>query len=297
MNRESVSAVPTPKKKLTVDGVTLAYEDMGDGRPVVFVHGFPTSTYSWRHLVGPLSGGYRVVTFDLMGYGESDKPLDEAYTIPRHAELIQAAMSQLGIESPVMVGHSMGGAICLTIARELRNKIAGMILVNPACYPQRIPWFFHALRIPIIPKLVLRRIPAWLAFYIVRGTAYHKQSKTCVEDIRPYVLSLQSEGAPEAFIATAKDIIPENIDELIASYRSLEFPVQVFWGKQDKVIPSKLGRRLAAEIPDCDFQEFDPCGHAPQDERPVEMLQMMKEFLGRVLGGAGKEIVVSGVLR
>lgn len=270
------------KRTLTVDGVTLAYEDRGEGRAVVFVHGFPTSTYSWSRVAGPLSECCRTVSFDMMGFGDSDKPLGESYGIPRQAELIWGSIERLGLERPVLVGHSMGGGVCLRMLRDRgadQGRVGGLVLADPSCYPQRLPWFFQALRVPLLPSLVLRRIPPWMAFHMVRGTAYHPRSGMKLEDMTGYILNVHKPGAAEAFVATAKEIVPPDIDEMVAFYPKISVPTLVIWGKQDGVIPLRFGERLAREISNARLHVVDECRHTPQEEHPEETLGAIRRFL------------------
>ena len=272
----------TNKKKLTVDGITLAYEDYGEGAPVVFIHGFPTSTYSWSRVARPLSAYYRTVSFDLMGFGDSDKPLGESYSIERQAELISGAIRELQLVRPILVGHSMGGGMCLTIAsKNIGNPdaIAGLALADPACYPQKLPWFFQALKVPIVPAMLLRRIPPRLAYLMVRGTAYHPKSKMKLEDMLGYILNVQKEGAAEAFVATALEIVPKDMDALVSSYPKISIPTLLIWGKQDGVIPLKHGHRLAAEIGTNHFHIIENCRHTPQEEHPEQVSRILKQFV------------------
>ena len=105
------------KKYLTVDGVKLAYEEYGHGKPVLFLHGFGASSFSWRFVAQTLSKqlNRRCICLDLMGFGASEKPLDESYTLTRQANLVSGFISKMEIESLSLVGHSYGGGVCLTL--------------------------------------------------------------------------------------------------------------------------------------------------------------------------------------
>ncbi|MHB1000293.1 MAG: alpha/beta fold hydrolase [Armatimonadota bacterium] len=280
-----IQTLDAAKRQINVDGVNLAYEDYGYGNPVVFIHGFPTSTYSWSRVAKPLSNGYRCISFDMMGFGDSDKPLNESYTITRQADLIIEAISQLGLKQPVLVGHSMGGGVCLDIARRLgagESGVAGLFLADPACYMQQLPWFFLALKIPLLPQMVLRRIPPILAFWMVRDTAYHRKSGMKLSDILEYVLNVRKPGAAEAFVSTARDITSGGMEEVIASYPSLSMPIQIIWGRQDKVIPPKFGKKLCREAQNADLHIVENCRHTPQEEHPEETYRLLESFLKKI---------------
>jgi pimeloyl-ACP methyl ester carboxylesterase len=100
-----------------------------------------------------------------------------------------------------------------------------------------------------------------------------------LKDMIGYILNVRKPGAAEAFIATAKGIIPRDIDKMVAFYKTIRVPTLVIWGKQDGVIPVRFGERLTQEIPNSLLHVVDYCRHTPQEEHPEETLQAIREFL------------------
>ena len=108
----------TPVRTATINGVSLKYIDTGSGDPAtVFVHGWTCSRSDWRHQIEEFAGSHRVVALDQRGHGESDKP-DQDYTVDGFADDLAALIGKLGLERPVIVGHSMGGVIANSLARR-----------------------------------------------------------------------------------------------------------------------------------------------------------------------------------
>ena len=276
-----MSENPHTKKQITVDGVTLAYEEHGEGIPVVFIHGLAATSFSWRPVAQMLSDRCRSICFDLMGFGDSDKPSKENYTYWRQAELILKAIDQLGLARPVLIGHSMGGGVCLAIisilGAEHKDKIARLVLVDTVCYPQRIPSFIRLLRIPILPELILKLFPErWGIEYSARTICNGPMKRESIEE---YTRSLQTEGAHAALIATGRNIIPEDIESFIAMYSEIAIPTQIIWGEHDRIIPLDLGRRLAYQIRSSEFCIVENTGHCPQEERPEEVARLIRKGL------------------
>ncbi|MEN6372565.1 MAG: alpha/beta hydrolase [Armatimonadota bacterium] len=270
------------KKRITVDGITLAYEDYGQGKPVVFVHGVAATSFAWNSVAGMLSDTCRAVCFDLMGFGDSDKPRKEPYTYKRQAELLLGAINQLGLERPVLVGHSLGGGVCLAILQEMGNAhqkaVSGLVLVDSVCYPQKIPAFIRFLKVPVLPALVMKVFPErWGMKYSARSICKRGMKS---ENVETYTRALKSKGAHSSLIATAKNIIPSNVDGFVSSYSAISVPARIIWGRYDKVIPLELGRRLAQEIETADFHIIEESGHCPQEERPDEVARLIRGFLG-----------------
>lgn len=270
------------ESQVEVDGIVLAYEECGAGDPVVFLHGFAACSYSWRRVSEALSDGFRCISFDLMGSGRSDKPTQESYTLNRHSELILGAVCELGLSGVTLAGHSLGGGVCLAALRALgqgQQLIKRLILVDSVCYMQPIPWYLSAMRLPLLPRLAMKVVPERLGYRLVGRRFYHPNNGMPRETIEEYARHLASRGGHEALIATAKEIIPRDIDDLHASYKQISLPTQIVWGADDQVIPPELGRRLAGDIPNASLETIETCGHCPQEERPEEVVTMVRRFL------------------
>jgi pimeloyl-ACP methyl ester carboxylesterase len=120
---------------LVRDGVVLAYDDAGAGYPpLVFVHGAACNRRFWYQQVPRFSSAHRVVAVDLRGHGESDAPL-ERYTVRLFAEDLTSTSTQLGIESPVVIGHSLGGLVALDFASAYPDRVAAAVLIDSPLLP------------------------------------------------------------------------------------------------------------------------------------------------------------------
>jgi len=122
------------------DGVSLSYEDAGDELPpLVLVHGWGCNHTFMAPQFNHFRGDHRVVTVDLRGHGRSDKPR-QSYSIPAFADDLAWLCRQRGIERPIVVGHSMGGAIALEWAAEEPERLAGIVLLDTAVLPAPDVW-------------------------------------------------------------------------------------------------------------------------------------------------------------
>jgi len=281
----SLEKQPSARPGLTVDGVSLAYDDYGSGPPVVCVHGFPASSYSWKRVATALSESSRVVCIDMMGFGDSEKPAGESYSIHRQSELILGAIEQLGLQGIVLVGHSLGGGVCLDIMRRLGERhdlVRGLALVDPVCYPMRLPWFMLALMVPVVPRLIMKLIPEQWGFALLQNAMYHPINGMSREAMDEYARCLGSPGGHAAIVRIAKEIVPPDIDEMVSSYSRISVPTQIIWGRQDRVLPLALGHRLEGDIPTAWLHEVDTCGHCPQEERPDEVIEVLGRFVDSV---------------
>ena len=162
-----ISAEEHPKKKITVLGKTMAYVEMGEGDPIVFQHGNPTSSYLWRNIMPHLAGQGRCIALDLIGMGDSDK-LDDSgpdrYTLLEHREYFDAALEQLGVGNNVtFVIHDWGSALGFDWARRHPGSVRGIAymeaIVQPVAtwdnWPEAARRVFQGFRSPAGEDMVL----------------------------------------------------------------------------------------------------------------------------------------------
>ncbi|WP_244497941.1 alpha/beta fold hydrolase [Mesorhizobium sp. Root695] len=124
--------VPPVGKFLEIDGNRIHYVDQGEGRPIVFVHGLGAQLHHFRHtLFGRFGPGYRLIALDRPGAGYSARASGATGSLPEQAEIVRRFIEALGLERPLVVGHSLGGAIALTFAVEHPDVICGIALLSP----------------------------------------------------------------------------------------------------------------------------------------------------------------------
>ncbi|HYW73304.1 MAG TPA: alpha/beta hydrolase, partial [Pyrinomonadaceae bacterium] len=119
---------------IEIDGANLHFVMKGQGRPLVLIHGNPGSCQDWSRLYSPISSRYRAIAFDRPGHGHSDRPNHRPITVEVQAEMLHAALKQLGVERPIVVGHSWGGSLALVYALNFAENLSGLVLLAPAAY-------------------------------------------------------------------------------------------------------------------------------------------------------------------
>lgn len=270
---------------VVVDGVTMAYEDRGAGRPVVFVHGLGASSRSWWRVAHLLANSYRTISLDLMGSGRSQKPGNQPYTLQRQATLLKGFLSELKLDRFALVGHSYGGGVCLSLlSREHQFTIRGLALIASICYPQRFPLWVQLLRTPLLGELMLYAAPATALVRWVLQHSYYRPVMIDRELVTAYAEAVASPGGRHALLETARRIIPKDMDRLIASYPRISCPTFVLWGDHDPLVPVQLGRKLSAQIPGAASRMvvLKDCGHIPQEEMPERTAELIGDFLLRL---------------
>ena len=268
-----------PEDRFVQVGAQLVHiESAGQGPPVLLLHGFGASTFSWRHVLPGLAESFRVIAVDLNGFGYTQRPKDpEAYTRQGQAALVLGVMDALGIERAHLVGHSYGGALTLWIASRHPGRVRSIVLVDSAApsFPEDrrsgaaafrpLAFLFlrgYALRPSVVRKSLERSI--------------YDDSLVTPEMVRGYTERLRVEGLADAYQGlTAPRPGPAERVEL----ETIDVPALVVWGTEDTLIPIEGGRRAAERLPRAAFVTMEKVGHIPMEERPGELLEIMVPFL------------------
>jgi len=264
-------------------GFSINYEDQGQGQPLILLHGFGASTYTWRHLLPYFSKAYRVIAIDLKGFGLSDKPLDNNYSIQDQSEIIYEFIKVHNLDNIILTGSSMGGAVSiLTYLMECdhgTHHISKLVLIDAAGYKQRFPDFIAILRIPIINVLSISLTSSHFRSRKVLMEAFFDHAKITEDIIITYAAYLSLPGASRALIRTAQQILPPNLDDISERYKNIKIPVLIIWGENDKIIPLQVGRKFAVNIPNSKLVIVPNCGHIPQEECPSQTIEAMELFM------------------
>lgn len=263
--------------------VNLAVQETGQGRPVLLLHGLGTSSYTWRYIAPKLAERHRVIAIDLRGFGASEKPFDERYSILDQAEIIEAFIRQENLRQATVVGHSFGGGITLALAMKLEKeepgRIDSIILIDSIAYRQPIPVFLRFLQAPVVSEIGMTLIPPEVQAEQALRVAYHDREKVTDQAVYEYASPLYSPAAKHALRQTVEKIMPPDIDAFTARYKTLRLPALLIWCDNDRVVPVNFGKRLNEDLPNAELNVLSRCGHLPQEERPEATFAVMQDFL------------------
>ena len=158
--RQVEKAVPPLGRFIEIDGARIHYLDEGSGPPILFIHGLAGQMRNFTHsLLEPLKSDYRIVMLDRPGSGYSTRPPEASAAIGAQAATISRFAKALGLERPLVVGHSLGGAIALALALNHPEQVSGLALIAPVTRrPEHVPAVFKGLA---IGSPLVRRLVAW----------------------------------------------------------------------------------------------------------------------------------------
>lgn len=274
---------------IDVDGLTTHVKTAGQGDlPLVLMHGFGASTYTWREVWQPLAQTHPVVAFDRPAFGLTERPMPgdwtgrSPYSAEAQADQTVALMDRLGIDQAVLVGNSAGGTIATLTALEHPDRVRALILVDPAIYagggtPGFLRPLFQTPQMRHLGPLITRRIQEW--GYEFGRSAWHDPSKFTDEIWAGYQKPLQAENWDRALFELTRASEPLGLDSRLGE---LAMPVLVITGDDDRIVPTEQSIRLAGEIPGAELVVLPQCGHVPHEECPEAFLEAAARFLGRL---------------
>ena len=264
--------------------VNLYYQEQGKGPPVLLLHGFGASTFTWRHVIPELAQTHRVIAVDLKGFGQSDKPFDERYSVLDQAELLAQLIEDKDLRDLTIVGHSFGGGVALRLALDANDRLGGrlvrLVLLDSIAYPQQIPVFFRLLDMPLVSQVGVRMVPPSVQTRVALQIAYHDDSKIDPEQVEIYAAPLKTAAGKHAIVQSARQIVPEDIDTLPERYKTITLPTLILWCDHDRIVPLDVGLKLRRTLPNSTLRLVEGCGHMPQEEQPETTLTLLKSFIG-----------------
>jgi len=274
------------QKTFDYQGLKINYYEAGRGTPLILLHGFGACAYTWRLLGPKLAAEHRVFTLDLKGHGFSDKLQDGKYAVSDQADLVAAFIRDRKLNDVVLVGNSMGGAVALMTYFQMRGEppapIKGLILIDSAGYPQKMPWFIRLARLPWLSALGSKLLSPRFVTGMVLRKCYYNRDKITDEMIDTYAFYGSLPGAAEAVRQTAVQIVPANMEAMISQYKTVRVPTLIIWGQEDRVVPLSVGRNFKRDIPGSELVILPRCGHIPQEEEPLETRRLIGGFLKKL---------------
>ncbi|MFW2391502.1 MAG: alpha/beta fold hydrolase, partial [Methyloceanibacter sp.] len=208
--------------------VKLFVEEKGEGSPLLLIHGFGASTFTWREIAPALARQHRVIAVDLKGFGQSDKPFDERYSVFDQAELLKQLIIDKDLRDLTLIGHSFGGGVALVLALDedpqLKGRIKKLVLLDTIAYPQDIPVAFKMLDMPVVSHVGVRMLPPAVQARLALRIAYLDNSKIDDDEVEMYAAPLRTAAGKHAIIHSARQIMPEDLEEISKRYASIELP-------------------------------------------------------------------------
>ncbi len=272
---------PFQSRYLALKMGRMHYVDVGQGRPIVMVHGTPTWSFLYRHLIQGLSAHYRCIAVDHLGFGLSDKPAEWSYLPKDHAQNLKQLIDSLGLKDMVLVLHDFGGPIGLAYALEYPENVQQLILANT--------WMWSLQGDPEI-----ERGSKWLGgalgrFLYERGNfavrvmmQHFSGSKLSPTALRHYLAALPTPTDRQAAWILARELIgsSEWFAQLMRqNERIKDIPTLILWGRRDRALAKKILQNWSLLMSRAHIHSFPDAGHFVFEDQGAALCPLIEAFL------------------
>ncbi|AYY13034.1 alpha/beta hydrolase [Actinobacteria bacterium YIM 96077] len=269
-------------REAIVDGVRLAYRDRGSGEPVVFLHGTPSHSFIWREVVPEIErAGYRVVLFDLLGYGRSERPLTRDTSVRGQVDVLQALLQHLGIDRFSLVAHDIGGAIAQLLATAAPERVHRLMLIDTVSYDSWPSDTWQAIirdHLQNYAAMPAREFEAMLTRQLRMTVA--NPDRMSGQVLEAYLAPHRSAlGRASFFEHQVRHYDSSPTQQVVPALTRLTMPVRLLWGAQDTWQPLTYAKRLAADIPGSELVVIDNGGHFLMEDQPKRVRSEILGFL------------------
>ncbi len=287
---------PFTSRYLQLPAGQLHYLDEGSGPAVVMVHGNPTWSYYFRHLISTLSRNHRVIAVDHLGCGLSAKPQEFGYTLAGHIANLEALLAHLRLQRFSMVVHDWGGAIGFGCAVRRPADLGKIVILNSAAFRStEIPWRISLCRLPLLGGLLVRGLNGFAG--PARYMAVRRRLPRAVAEayLAPYN-SWRNRVAIHRFVQD----IPLTVDhpsyptllaveEGLAGLRAVGVPMLLLWGGKDFCFTRSFYRQWLERFPEAVGHFFPNAGHYVLEDEIERILPLVSDFFSSAIAGEGEK--------
>lgn len=250
------------EKDIIIDGLKIHYRVSGEGKPLILMHGWGCNLTTVASIEQTAAMTHTVYNIDLPGFGGSQEP-PMVWGVEDYTRLIESMARQLGIENPVLVGHSFGGRISILFAS--RNKTSKVILVDAA---------------GVKPQRPLKYYLKVYSFKTAKAIAYtllpRKQADKVVERMRARRGSADYASSSPTMRAILSKCVNEDLCHVMPLIKA---PTLLIWGENDTATPISDARKMEKLIPGAGLVSFAGCGHYSFLDNPVQFAAVLDSFL------------------
>ena len=261
------------------------YWVLGQGSPLLLIHGLGASCDYWRYNIRALSQGYQVYALDLPGFGRSAKRMDD-YSLHFAGEFVAAFLDTQGVDRASLVGNSLGGAVSLQFAVQHPHRLEKLVLVSSGGLGRELPLSFRLLTIPLFGEFITWAWGTRPGMRLTLRSIVYDPQVLKDEFVNEMAELARLPGAKEMLLSVARmgiDLRGQNmvlLEPLLRRVPEIEGPTLIIWGAQDPIIPVAHAHIAHQMIRNSRLHIFDRCGHVPQIEKPEEFNRLVLEFLG-----------------
>ncbi|PSL03754.1 pimeloyl-ACP methyl ester carboxylesterase [Haloactinopolyspora alba] len=260
-------------------GQEVRHGAVGEGEPLVLLHGTPFSSVVWRRIAPELARNRRVYYFDLLGYGRSEKRDGQDVSLAVQNQVFTALLDHWNVDVPDVVAHDFGGTTALRTHLLDGRDYRSLTLIDPvALSPHGSALVQTARRHPD----ALAELPGYIHEAILRAYIAGAVHRMLTEDeMSRYLEPWLGDQGQAAFYRQIAQMDDRHTDEIQDRYHEVRCPVTILWGEHDNWVPVDRGHTLAGRIPDAGLRTVPEAGHLLPEDAPEVVVATVLDFLTR----------------
>ena len=258
---------PWGPQYLPIEGHRHAYVRGGSGEPLILIHGITTSSFIWDTLLPILSVRHDVIAVDLLGTGDSDRPVPADCSLTAHADRLMSFIDKLGLDKIHLVGHDIGGGIAQIISVRSPDRVATLGLVNTVGYDYWPVQPVVAFRTPILRQLAMASLDLGMLRLVIRR-AVHRRERITPEIFDRIRNEIAVPKSRRAFLNFTRCLNNSDLTVITDDLKELSMPVLIVRGERDLYLSPEISDRLHREIPSSQLVKVPTGGHYIQLDEP-----------------------------
>lgn len=286
---------PIPLSHVTIHGHDVRYRRAGAGEAIVLIHGLAGSSLTWRPVMPALAEHYDVIAPDLLGHGESAKPMGD-YSLGAMASGLRDLLAILDVERATIVGQSFGGGVAMQLAYQHPELCNRLVLVGSGGLGREVSWLLRLCSLPgaeqLMPLVFPRPFAA--AGSAVGGFLHDRGMRApLVSEMWRAYSSLAGAENRKAFVRTMRGVIEpggQTVSALDRLYLAGNLPTLIVWGDRDAIIPVDHAHTAHEAIPGSRLEILEGVGHFPHAEAPERFVETMCDFMATTQPGPVTDI-------
>ncbi len=262
----------------------MSYLIEGRGPVILLIHGMAGSSRTWAAAVHRLTDRYTVIAPDLIGHGDSAKPISD-YSLGGQANNLRDLLASIGVDRATVVGQSLGGGIAMQLSYQFPELCERLVVVGSGGLGREVSWILRALTLPGVEYLMPVLFPPFVRdwgnalsiFLRDRGI----RAPHAVEMWRAYS-SLVDPDTREAFLRTLRAVVDTGGQAVSANdrlYLTEAMPTMIVWGDQDDIIPVEHAYAAHETMPGSRLEIFEGAGHFLHAEEPEKFAALLSDFI------------------
>jgi haloalkane dehalogenase len=267
----------------TKDNYRLHYIDEGEGDPVLMIHGNPTWSFYYRHLIQNLQKNYRAMALDNLGLGLSDKPQDYDYCLSNHIKNLCDFVTWLDLKNITLIVHDWGGPIGLGMALKFPERIKKLVIQNTAAFnSKKIPYRIALCKTPLLGKWIIQRCNGFAypaTFMAVKNKMSDATKKGYLHPYRSYQDRIAIHSFVQDIPLSKRHQTYKVLESIEQGLKKFKCPTLILWGERDFCFTLHFFKHFLKLMPHAEQVTYPNAGHYLLEDASRDCLAKIRNFL------------------